>query len=124
MRLLLDEQISPTLVKLLANLGIFAQSVPHVGLAGASDESVWTYAAEHDMAVVTVNARDFLMLASLDIHPGLIVLRESELHPGEQFSHLRPVIEMIMRSPDPDFLLNRVIEITGQDAFRILDVGP
>jgi hypothetical protein len=35
--LLLDEHISPTLVSKLADLGMYAQSVPHVALAGRGD---------------------------------------------------------------------------------------
>ena len=34
MRLLLDENISPALVRLLADIDVYSQSVPHVGLAG------------------------------------------------------------------------------------------
>jgi predicted nuclease of predicted toxin-antitoxin system len=45
MRLLLDENISPALVRLLADLGVYSQSVPHVGLAGRPDHAVWQYAA-------------------------------------------------------------------------------
>jgi predicted nuclease of predicted toxin-antitoxin system len=123
MRLLLDEQISPTLVKPLAELGVFAQSIPHVGLAGASDPVVWAYASEHDMAVVTANARDFLNLARLDIHPGLIVLRESELNRHEQLLRLKPVLEMISQSSDPDFMINKVVEVTQQDEFRVLEIA-
>lgn len=85
MRLLLDEHISPTLVTRLAQLGVFAQSVPHVGLAGAPDRAVWAYAAEDEMVVATNNARHFLLLARIDIHPGLIVLRESQLNRHQQF---------------------------------------
>ena len=33
-RLLLDENMSPALVRLLADLGVYSQSLPHVGLAG------------------------------------------------------------------------------------------
>ena len=52
----------------------------HVGLAGAADSAVWRYGFAHDFAVVTMNARDFLRLATgVPLHPGLIVLRESGL---------------------------------------------
>jgi len=61
-RLLLDENISPALVRLLAYLGVYSQSVPHVGLAGRTDHVVWQYALDHDFAVVTMNARDFISL--------------------------------------------------------------
>jgi Domain of unknown function (DUF5615) len=55
-RLLLDENISPALVRLLADVGVYSQSVPHVGLAGRTDRVVWQYALDHDFAVVTTNA--------------------------------------------------------------------
>ena len=57
-RLLLDENISPALVRLLGDLGVYSQSVPHVGLAGRTDHAIWQYALDHDFAVVTMNARD------------------------------------------------------------------
>jgi predicted nuclease of predicted toxin-antitoxin system len=38
--LLLDEHISPALVSWLADLGIYAQSVPHVGLGGRGDREI------------------------------------------------------------------------------------
>ena len=46
-RLLLDENISPALVRLLADLGVYSQSVPHVGLAGRPDHAIWEYALDH-----------------------------------------------------------------------------
>jgi predicted nuclease of predicted toxin-antitoxin system len=52
MRLLLDEHISPALVTRLAEVGVYAQSVPHVGLAGRADHEIWQYALDHDFAVV------------------------------------------------------------------------
>lgn len=60
--LLLDENISQALVRLLADLGVYSQSVPQVGLAGQTDHVVWKYALDHDFAVVTTNARDFISL--------------------------------------------------------------
>ena len=124
MRLLLDENISPTLVRRLADLGIFAQSVPHVGLAGAPDAVVWTYATTNDMVVVTANVRDFLALAKLEMHAGLIVLREGDLYCDEQFERLAPVIRFVEASGDQDLLLNKVVEIDGPNRFRILEIQP
>ena len=85
MRLLLDENISPALVRLLANIDVYSQSVPHIGLAGRADHVVWQYALDHDFAVVTTNARDFIELLDVPVHPGLIVLRESGLSRQEQW---------------------------------------
>lgn len=69
MRLLLDENVSPALVRLLADIGVYSQSVPHVGLAGRPDHVIWQYALDHDFAVVTTNARDFIELLDAPVHP-------------------------------------------------------
>jgi predicted nuclease of predicted toxin-antitoxin system len=84
MRLLLDEHISPALVARFAEVGVYAQSVPHVGLAGRADHQIWRYAIDHGFSVVTTNARDFIELIDMDVHPGLIVLRESALSRQDQ----------------------------------------
>jgi predicted nuclease of predicted toxin-antitoxin system len=107
-RLLLDENISPALVRLLAGLGVYSQSVPHVGLAGRTDHVIWQYALDHDFAVVTTNARDFIELLDKPVHPGLIVLRESGLSRQEQWERLISVVEHVKKSGDEDFLLNKL----------------
>ena len=58
MKLLIDEQLSPTLVDRLAKKGIFAQHVAHMGLSGESDPTVWRYAYENDQITVTMNVGD------------------------------------------------------------------
>ena len=122
MRLLLDEHISPAIVGRLAAVGVYAQSVPHVGLAGRPDPEIWQYALEHDFAVVTTNARDFIELLDVELHPGLIVLRESGLSRNEQWDRLRPVIEHVRNSGDQNFLVNKLIEITGVREFEMREI--
>ncbi len=63
MKLLIDENLSPTLVQRLASAGVPAVHVAHCGLSGATDLVVWRYAYEHDLVVVTSNAGDFIRLA-------------------------------------------------------------
>lgn len=41
MKLLLDENLSPTLVQRLASVGVPAVHVAHCGLSGATDPVVW-----------------------------------------------------------------------------------
>src|SRR5580692_9462161 len=122
MRLLLDEHISPALVARLAEVGIYAQSVPHVGLAGRADHEIWQYALDHDFAVVTTNARDFIELLDIDVHPGLIVLRESGLSRQEQWDRIEPVLQHLIERNDPDFMLNKVIEIEAPGRFSAREV--
>jgi predicted nuclease of predicted toxin-antitoxin system len=121
-RLLLDENISPALVRKLADMGVYAQSVPHVGLSGRLDHEIWKYALEHDFAVVTTNARDFILLLNLEVHPGLIVLRESGLTRNEQWDRIKPVVRHVNSSGGQDFLLNKLVEINGVGRFWIRSI--
>ena len=120
-RLLVDEQLSPRLVGRLAERGIYAQHVAHVGLAGAADPEVWRYAFAHEFAVVTMNARDFLALAAgVTLHPGLIVLRESGLTREEQWARLAAVVERLHDLDEP--LVNRVVEVWSVGEFDVRDL--
>ena len=121
-RLLLDENVSPALVGRLADMGVYAQSVPHVGLSGRLDHELWKYALEHDFAVVTTNARDFIPLLDVEVHPGLIVLRESGLTRDEQWERIKSVIKHVKSSEDRDFLLNKLIEVAGVGRFEIREI--
>lgn len=121
-RLLLDEHISPSLVGKLGDKGIFAVAAAHVGLSGETDAKIWKYALENDFAVVTSNLRDFIRLLNVDVHPGLMVLREGGLTRGEQWDRVRPVLDLILKSSDDNFLINKVVEISGQDEWEIREI--
>jgi predicted nuclease of predicted toxin-antitoxin system len=75
-RILLDEHVSPSLVGKLGDKCVFAVAVTHVGLSGEPDAKIWNYSFENDLVVVTGNARDFIRLLNVAVHPALIVLRE------------------------------------------------
>jgi predicted nuclease of predicted toxin-antitoxin system len=79
---LLDEHVSPSLVGKLGDKDVFAVAATHVGLSGEPDAKIWSYAFENDFVVVTGNARDFIRLLNVEVHPGLIVLREGGLTRG------------------------------------------
>lgn len=53
MKLLFDQNLSPSLVALLADVFPESVHVRDIGLARASDESVWQFALEHSLAIVT-----------------------------------------------------------------------
>jgi predicted nuclease of predicted toxin-antitoxin system len=96
--------------------------VPHVGLSGASDPVVWRYAYENDLTVVTANAKDFLALLDVEVHPGLIVLRESGLSHNEQWERSEPVLHHLLERNDPAFMLNKVIEIKAPGRFSVREI--
>ena len=121
-RLLLDEHISPALVRKLGEKGLYAEAVAHVGLSGEPDEHIWNYALEHDFTVVTTNARNFIRLLNVEVHPGLIVLRESGLTRDEQWDRIQPIIDHILESSDDDFLLNKLVEISAAGEWEIREI--
>jgi predicted nuclease of predicted toxin-antitoxin system len=115
---LLDEHLSPFLRVRLAEVGVFAQAVAHVGLRGRPDGAVWAFAMAHDMAFATTNADDFLeLLEDAELHPGLILQRESGLSREQQWTRLEPAVRFVLSQADPDYLVNRVIDIMGPGRF-------
>jgi predicted nuclease of predicted toxin-antitoxin system len=123
-KFLLDEHLSPTLVSYMASLGCYGVAVPHAGLSGASDRAVWRYAYENDLTVITTNAKDFLALLDVEVHPGLIVLRESGLSRQEQWERIEPVLRYLLERNDPNCMLNKVIEVEAPDRFSTREVPP
>lgn len=57
--------------------------------------------------VVTTNARDFISLLDVEVHPGLVVLRESGLTRDEQWDRIKPVIKHVMDAEDPNLLVKQ-----------------
>lgn len=53
MKVLVDENLTPSMVQRLAAKGVVADHVAHIGMPGATDPQVWRYACEHDQIVVT-----------------------------------------------------------------------
>lgn len=53
MKLLFDENLSPRLVHLLSALFPDSTHVRDVSLASADDDSIWTYAENHDFVIVS-----------------------------------------------------------------------
>ena len=91
-------------------------------MSGEPDAKIWNYAFVNDFVVVTSNARDFIRLLNVEVHRGLIVLRESGLTRDEQWDRIRPVIEHVLESEDDNFLVNKLVEISGVDEWEIREI--
>ena len=72
MKLLFDQNLSPRLVKTLQDLYPGSVHVLEVGLANASDESVWTYAAQQGLTIISKDT-DFHQRSFLFGHPPKVV---------------------------------------------------
>ncbi|WP_216910891.1 DUF5615 family PIN-like protein [Synechococcus sp. CCY 0621] len=86
----------------------------HVGLAGAKDAAVFAHALARDQIVVTVNVGDFIRLAAtIEVHPGVIALREAGLSAEQQWLRVQSACQLIQQRKDTD-LINRVLEIQSE----------
>ena len=72
MRLLLDQNVSQTLVHKLASLYPDSVHVFEVGLDSAGDEAVWDYAANNSLIIVSKDS-DFSRRSLLLGHPPKVV---------------------------------------------------
>ena len=72
MKLLFDQNLSPWLCRILADRFPGAIHVREAGLIEATDATIWRYAAQHGLAIVTKDA-DFRQRSFLEGHPPKIV---------------------------------------------------
>ena len=72
---LIDENLSPSLVKTANAHGYLAFHVNHRGLSSSRDEQVLHYLLDEDLTLVTNNWDDFRpMLGRARVHPGAVIL--------------------------------------------------
>jgi predicted nuclease of predicted toxin-antitoxin system len=113
---LIDENLSPRLARWACDQGIPAEAAVHVVLAGAKDDAVFAHALARDQIVVTVNVGDFIRLAAtitMEVHPGVIALREAGLSAEQQWLRVQSALQLIQHGKDTD-LINRVLEIQSE----------
>lgn len=81
--LLFDQNLSPRLVELLADIYPGSVHVDRIGLADAPDREVWEYARQHDCIIVTKDA-DFSELSLLlGFPPKVIWIRRGNCSTGD-----------------------------------------
>lgn len=116
MKLLIDENLSPTLTTTAHQQGYDATAVRDRGALRKSDSALLALCIEEERVIVTVNAGDFRALCGgAELHPGLIVL--SSLARATQQEHLALAVAHIQRRAvesgevESSFMLNRVVEV-------------
>ena len=73
MKLLLDENLSRSMVPMLDLHYPGSSQIALLGLGQASDSEIWAYAAQHDFVIVTKDS-DFIDLSTLYGHPPKMIL--------------------------------------------------
>jgi len=57
------------------------------------------------------------LAAAIDVHPGVIALREAGLNAEEQWLRVQSALQLINQSADPD-MVNRVLEVQSDVVVR------
>ena len=75
------------------------------GSRGTTDAAVFATAFSQEQLVVTVNVGDFITLAAgVDLHPGVIVLREAELSAALQWERLKTALAFAEQACNGDLM--------------------
>lgn len=112
---LIDECLSPELVRLAHRDGYAATAVRDRGWTGLKDAELVAKALENDLVLVTRNARDFRrgsspdaaggLLRKVDVHPGLVCI-DTERDDGFDIPRRLRLFEIALDElkPDPDLV--------------------
>jgi len=124
-KLLLDENLSPSIAVTLTREGYDVVHVRDRGLLQATDAQVFARAFDEDRIVVTFNCDDFKKLAgAVAVHAGLVFFEDGGLLRDEQLRLVRQALGHI----SDEFaagrdMVNRVLRIWS-DAPHVFDPLP
>ena len=117
LRLLIDENLSPSLAALARSKGIEAEAAAYSGKAGWPDHKLTAFALEHGYVIVTNNRRDFLKLyLNADIHSGLIVIVPLEIK--QRQLELFEIVLKFLTEMNQDSV-NQLIEVLKDGSIHI-----
>jgi predicted nuclease of predicted toxin-antitoxin system len=123
-KLLLDENLSPTVAHRLRAEGLDVAHVRDRGVLGATDAEVLAKALAEDRILITSNVDDFARLAcAIDVHGGIVLIEDGNLLREEQERVIRHSIALITAEYDnARDLVNRVLRIwhAGAWAFETI----
>jgi predicted nuclease of predicted toxin-antitoxin system len=125
MKFIIDEDLSPRVARYLCQEFCFdAIAVRDRGLLGATDPEVLAYAFEEDRILVTANIRDFEKLAAVvEIHAGIVLIKEGDLLAVEQIELMAVVIRVLQSEINIGRdLVNRVLYISISGIARFEDL--
>ncbi len=107
-----DEDVTSELAPAVRARGFVAQSATEATLLNTDDAAQLAYATQHGMAILTYNARDFLILARQYAeagfaHAGIII--SSEQYSRHQFGELLRLVLRLLNTLTAEELHNRVV---------------
>jgi predicted nuclease of predicted toxin-antitoxin system len=120
-KLLLDENLSPSAAVALATDGIDACHVRDRGLLGATDPDVLDRAYQEDRVLVTSNVDDFVKLArAREIHAGIVLIERAGLLRDEQIDLIREVAKALTAH---GAMINELLRV-ADDGSMLFEAAP
>ncbi len=108
MKLLFDENLSPSLVRALSNEFPGSLHVHHAGLTSKGDASIWDYAKSGGFSIVSKDA-DFHHRSFLEGHPpkviGIALGNCAAAHVAVLLQRELELIRRFLEDPETSFLL-------------------
>lgn len=96
MRFLVDAQLPPSLAQFLRESGQEAEHVHDIGLATATDESVWNRAVEKQAVIITKD-EDFATMLAFDSRAAVIWVRMGNCSNLVLLEKLKPLLHGIVQ---------------------------
>lgn len=120
-RLLVDECLSPALVRVAHEHGFEAHHVVHLGWESRSDAYLFQRLIEDEFTLVTNNWRDFRpMLQRTGLHAGAIIL--PNVVREKQIRLLDLALRAALELSDPPDLMNTVLEVDTDGSVRTYEL--
>lgn len=127
MKILVDENLTPDLVRLGNERGYYTTCVLHLGLAGRKDFELVSYCIENDFVLMSIDDGDPKTLAESEgIHPGLVFLDARGY--DHMFIQAVAAIDYIEEQAaaageEPtSFMVNKVVEVAADGTSRHYDL--
>jgi predicted nuclease of predicted toxin-antitoxin system len=113
-KLLLDENLSPSVAVVLRDEGIDAVHIRDRGMTSATDGEVLDRAYAEDRILVTANVGDFEALAGArELHAGIALVEDGDLLRDEQEAVVRRIVVAIDGEyADARHMVNRIMRVS------------
>jgi predicted nuclease of predicted toxin-antitoxin system len=120
--ILLDENMSPRIVRSLWDRDVDAVHVRDRGLLGAADHEIWKFAKQEVRTIATINGRDFRKLArNSQDHPGVVVI-PSGGSPDAQLNFIMSAVTWVTSTNRRDGFSNRYLEIGDRGEIILAEI--
>jgi predicted nuclease of predicted toxin-antitoxin system len=122
-RLLVDECLSHTYVRRLADRGYPDAIHPiHVGMRRSRDDQILARAMSDDRVIISSNAKHYRrLLAASNLHPGAMLVEQTDLE--TTWAQILLALDHIEQQPSPDdYMVNRVVEVSDADGVRAYEL--